>query len=90
MNSAVTLSRSDTFMDGRANQSDFEWLVGEIAEQIRSKPFSPRAACVNWALSCPLARISDEVHALDHRRRGDALRALAEAAVDEAFTRRLN
>ncbi len=90
MNIAATLSRSDTVRDGRADQSDFEWLVGEIAEQIRSKPCPRRAAYVNWALRYPLARISDDVNALDHRRRGDALRALAEAAVDEAYRRLLN
>ena len=90
MNTVSTLSRSDTATDGRTNRSDFEWLVGEIAEQIRSKPCPRRAAYVNWALRCPLARISDDVNALDHRRRGDALRALAEAAVDEAYRRVLN
>jgi len=90
MNSATTLPRSDTAQDGRSNQSDFEWLVGEIAEQIRSKPCPRRSAYVNWALRCPLARISDEINALDRRRRGDALRALAVAAVDEAHRRVLN
>jgi len=90
MNTVSTLSRSGAVSDGRTNQSDFEWLVGEIAEQIRSKPCPRRAAYVNWALRYPLARISDDVNALDHRRRGDALRALAEAAVDEAYRRVLN
>ena len=90
MNSAVTLSRSDTFMDGRANQSDFEWLVGEIAAQIRSKPWPRRASLIDWAQRYPLARISDEVNALDYRRQGAALRALAAAAVDEAYRRLLN
>jgi hypothetical protein len=90
MNTVSTLSRSGISRSGSASQSDFEWLVGEIAEQIRSKPCPRRAAYVNWALRGPLARISDDINALDHRRRGDALRALAEAAVDEAHRRVLN
>ena len=90
MNSASTVSRSDMTRGGRANESDFEWLVGEIAEQIRSKPWPRRVSLIDWAQRYPLARISDEVNALDYRRRRDALRALAEAAVDEAYRRLLN
>jgi len=90
MNTVSTLSRSGAAPDGRTNRSDFEWLVGEIAAQIRSKPWPRRASLIDWAQRYPLARISDEVNALDYRRQGAALRALAAAAVDEAYRRLLN
>lgn len=90
MNSFSPSARSEVAVGGSAYPSDFEWLVGEIVAQIRREPCRRRDDYIDWAVCFPLARISEDVNALDIRRRGDALRALAEAGVDAALQRLMN